>query len=167
LIDLPKGVKFIRLNEAIITGLYEKLSKHAKIWEDGTNSYEFFHDHVMRPDVYLFKVGEDIVIELADIIWGVRGRAHAFFLGHKGFVEQRETLRDLIMWGFFQFDLRRIEALVPKRLGAYIRFIRKYLGFRPEGTLRRHSMYDGVPTDMLMLSIIREDFEDGLSEVGD
>ncbi len=70
-----------------------------------------------------------------------------------------EAVRAVVRFGFCSMDLNRIEALVhPQNLAS--RRVLERLAMTNEGTLREAVSVRGVPTDHLIYSLLRREWED-------
>lgn len=75
--------------------------------------------------------------------------------GH-GFME--EALVAIFDWGFTQMELNRIEAQIHPRNEPSLRLARK-LGFVEEGLLREVARWGEAQHDLLMLSLLRREWQ--------
>lgn len=75
---------------------------------------------------------------------------------NKGFMS--EALVAVLRHGFTLMDLNRVEALVDPRNPSSIRVLEKR-GFRYEGLLRDYEIEYGKPVDVIMLSLLRREWE--------
>lgn len=69
-----------------------------------------------------------------------------------------EAARRLVRWAFEDLDLLRVFARHLARNPASGRVMEK-LGMRKEGVLRRHILKWGVPEDVVIRALLREEFE--------
>jgi ribosomal-protein-alanine N-acetyltransferase len=75
---------------------------------------------------------------------------------NKGYMS--EALAEVLRHGFAVMDLNRVEALVDPRNPQSIRVLEKQ-GFKREGLLRDYEIEYGVPVDVIMLSLLRREWE--------
>ena len=99
------------------------------------------------------------IILLTHIMPGIRCEVHVVFWDHK-LSARKEVLDELLMWTFLTFDLFRIETFVASYARALMRFIEKKMGFVYEGTMRHRVLHKGMPTDLKVYSILREEVLD-------
>jgi ribosomal-protein-alanine N-acetyltransferase len=68
-----------------------------------------------------------------------------------------EAMAAVVAYGLGEMGLNRIEALVDPRNPAMVRVLEK-LGFAIEGTLREYEIEHGVPVDLYMLSLLKQEW---------
>lgn len=81
---------------------------------------------------------------------------------NRGFASQAATL--LMRHGFFELGLQKISGKFISSHQVSI-FMAKMLGFKVEGTLRREVFKNNAYHDILLMSILKEEFEIKLSEI--
>ncbi|HUF54857.1 MAG TPA: GNAT family protein [Dehalococcoidia bacterium] len=69
-----------------------------------------------------------------------------------------EALKLVLEYAFGELELNRVELTTDHDNTRAIRSYEK-CGFTQEGVLRKHRMIDGVPSDSLILSILREEWQ--------
>lgn len=70
-----------------------------------------------------------------------------------------ETLKAVTMYAFNTADINRIEATVATQNSASVRVLEK-LGFVKEGILRERSYMSGTYHDMVMLSLLKREYDE-------
>lgn len=73
----------------------------------------------------------------------------------KGFM--RESINKIIEYGFYKMKLNRIEAFISPNNIPSIKLI-KSLGFKQEGVLRDHYMYEQEIHDSVVFSLLRREY---------
>ena len=155
LIKLPEGVTIAGLSEKKLKRIWKELQSSPKVFVDKA-VYKDFYSHWMSPKTIVLEIGHEKGFILFDCLrLGVTGRVHAYFFDRK-LHDKIDLLKDVFLWMFFQFQLERIECLVPEHSHAVRRFM-KTLGFTYEGRLRRYLKYKGESVDGLMFSILKEE----------
>ena len=71
-----------------------------------------------------------------------------------------EAIRQVLSYGFREMDLRRIALGTDEDNARGIRCYEK-CGFTREGLLRAHRLRQGRPVNMMVMAVLREEFEDG------
>ncbi|QCR22946.1 GNAT family N-acetyltransferase [Pontibacter sp. SGAir0037] len=77
----------------------------------------------------------------------------------KGKGLMKEALKAILIFGFEEMNLYRIEALIASYNIPSAKLL-KYYGFSEEGNLRGHYMVDGILEDSLILSLLRPEYEE-------
>lgn len=68
-----------------------------------------------------------------------------------------EALQKVILFGFKEMNLNRIEALVYPDNFASLELLKK-VGFKQEGLLREYAFFKGGFRDLIMLSLLKKDY---------
>jgi RimJ/RimL family protein N-acetyltransferase len=103
----------------------------------------------------VFRVESGFVF-LLRVIPALRAEVHVWFPDHK-LSARTGLLKDLILWGFLEFDLQRLETFVASTTRPVKRFLRERLGFKYEGTMRRRRWNAGRLIDIEIYSLLREE----------
>jgi len=157
MINLPEGVEIARLNEKKVRKYWDLLKDHSPSLTDGARSYEWMLEKWMAKDWVILEVGKgEGVIVMDSVRVGHKSAVHVHFFDHK-LSKRLDVFRDCMIWAFFQFDLRRLEFLVPDHAPAVRRFLRRKLHATEEGLLREYAFYDGEARDVYMYSILRDE----------
>ena len=156
LIEPPEGIRLTQLSAEKIKYLWNKLKVYDKVFEKGRiGDFDAFRNMLCREDTLVLEMDGGLVI-LDNIIDGLRASCHAYFWENK-IHALRPLMKDLILYGFFQFDLKRMECRVPFYARSVMRFLEK-LGFKQEGRLRNAwEGKDGVLIDVLVYGILKEE----------
>ncbi len=67
------------------------------------------------------------------------------------------AIRRIVQYGFEEFDLRRIFATPDEDNVRVLRCFEK-CGFVREGVLRQHRLRYGQPVNMVMMAVLRDDY---------
>lgn len=155
---LPKGVRLYRLTAERAVTLWDTLKGYDVLWPDSARGdLVGWVQYCMAPTT-LFLEGEDgkSFYTLSQIKEGLSARVHAVFYDHK-LAPRAPLVRELLTWAMFEFDLYRLEAMVPDFSRALRRFLQRDLHFRLEGVMRDTFWWKGSLHDTVMLSILREE----------
>ncbi len=157
LIKLPENVRFCSLSKDKILHLWNKLKHFDKLFTDDTVYDEVsFTANLASKNSVTLEVADNGIIVYNNIVEGTKARVHVSFWDYK-LSARKELLRDCLIWGILQFDLHRIEIVIPEFSRALRRFAEKRMGFKFEGRIRKTMWYKGQLTDMILLSILREE----------
>ncbi len=74
-----------------------------------------------------------------------------------------EALTAVLRYGYTQMNLHRIEALVMPENSPSIQLLRR-LGFQEEGLLREYGFWNGRFHDLLVFSLLRQEWQNGQHE---
>jgi hypothetical protein len=123
--------------------------------DDSSRDKSTYLGQFLSPDTVVLEMEGGIVL-LSKILEGVRCEVHPVFWDHK-ISARRELLQELMLWTFLTFDLNRIETFVGDYARGLMRVIGKVLGFSYEGTMRKRIVHNGIPMDVHVYSILREE----------
>lgn len=70
----------------------------------------------------------------------------------------KEAMKIVLMYGFEQMNLNRVEAFASPSNTPSIKLIERY-GFQPEGLLRQHYGRNGVREDSAVYGLLRSEYE--------
>jgi hypothetical protein len=155
MIDLPKGVKFCNLTKEKALYFWNKVKGYDKLFTDDVRWDEIsFYERLYHPNTVLLEEENGLLI-LSDLKPGFFTTVHVVFWDHKLSV-RTGLLKDCLVWVFQEYNLQRIEAVIPEFSRTLKRFIEK-LGFRYEGTLRKRLLFKGQFYDTIVYSILREE----------
>lgn len=157
LTKLPEDVRFCPVSKEKILYLWDKLKHFDKLFTDDTFYDEVsFTSHLSSRNLVILEVGDNGIIVINNIIEGLKAQVHVSFWDFK-LSARTELLRDCLIWAILQFDLHRVEMLIPEFSRALRRFAEGKMGFKYEGRLRKTMWYKGQLTDVILLSILREE----------
>ncbi len=160
LTDLPSDVTLMTLDRDKVMDLWLKVKDYDRLFEDDTRGdVEAFYTSVYRKDTIILRLPNGI-LTLSKIRPSLSAECHAVFFDRR-LADKTEAVRGAILWGFFEFDLYRLSAVIPKTSIALRRWMMRSLGFRHEGTLRHDFYYKGKLSDSTVLSLLREEVLDG------
>lgn len=154
--NLPEGVRLLVAAPKKLEEIWEKIKDYDAIFgNDYMRDQMTYMNQFMEPDTLVLEMDGGIIL-LTHIIPGLRCEVHVVFWDHK-LSARKEKLEELLLWTFLTFDLFRIETFVGSYARALMRFIEKKMGFAYEGTMRKRVLHKGIPTDLKVYSILREE----------
>jgi hypothetical protein len=155
LIPTPTGTHFCTFTAEKLHSLWESVKNLDKLFSDDERwNEELFFKRMLDEKVVLETDGGLMI--LSDITENLRAAGHFIFWDHK-LSPRTELLRECILWAFIQFNLQRLEVLIPEYARALIRFVEEKLKFKFEGRMRHRMMYKGQLCDVLILSLLKEE----------
>jgi len=159
--NLPTGVKLLVAAPKHLEEIWDKIKGYDAIFgNDYMRDQMTYMNQFLEKDTVVLEMDGGIIL-LTHIIPGLRCEVHVVFWDHK-LSARKEKLKELMVWAFLTFDLFRIETFVASYARALMRFIEKKMGFTYEGTMRQRVLHKGLPTDLKVYSILREEvLEDG------
>jgi hypothetical protein len=154
--ELPDGARLCTISKEKINYFWDKLKAFDRLFSDLTqwDEVEFFRK--MYSDDTILIETEGGILSLTDKCNGLYARIHASFWDHK-LSTKVDMFKQCLIWAFLEYDLYRLEALIPEFSRALARFLTHKLKFQPEGRLRNRMMYNGQLCDMKMFSLLREE----------
>ena len=158
-INLPDGVRYCNIESAEhIHEIWEKIKDYEKVFTDENEWSELkFAKRLWHPGTLTLEIDGGILI-LDNVRADLFGQIHVIFWDHK-LSARKELLKELLMWTFLNFNLQRLEAVIPEFCRALRRFLENRLNFTYEGRLRNRMSYKGNLCDVLVLSILREELQ--------
>ena len=153
---LPSGVKLLVATPWKLEEIWEKVKGYDAIFgNDYMRDQMTYMNQFLEPDNLVLEMEGGLIL-LTHIIPGTRCEVHVVFWDHK-LSARKDKLDELLIWAFLTFDLFRIETFIASYARALMRFIEKKMGFVYEGTMRKRVLHKGVPTDLKVYSILREE----------
>jgi RimJ/RimL family protein N-acetyltransferase len=157
LIDLPQGVRFSAATKDKVLYWWGKLKNFDRLFDDNTFYDEVnFAQKLFEDRCYILEVEDNGIIVFNNVIEHLRAQVHVSFWDFK-LSGRLDLLKECLLWAILQFDLHRVETLVPEFSRALKRFIENKMKFKYEGTLRDFIWYKGELCDMIIYSILREE----------
>ena len=157
---LPSEAQLLTANPWKLQEIWDQIKGYDSIFgNDYMRSQVTYMDQFLQPDTVVIELDGGIIL-LTHIIQGLRCEVHMIFWDHKLSARQ-ELLNELLIWAFITFDLYRIETFVASYARSVMRFIEKKMGFTYEGTMRNRIIHRGLPTNLKVYSILREEVLDG------
>lgn len=159
-LSLPAGVHLLTAAPWKLHDVWDKIKSFDAIFgNDYMRNEVVYMEQFLQPDTVVLELDGGIIL-LTHIVEGVRCEVHLVFWDHKLSARQ-ELLTELLVWTFITFDLVRIETFVASYAKSLMRFIEKKMGFVYEGTMRNRVMHEGVPTNLKVYSMLREEVLNG------
>lgn len=159
-IPLPGGVKLLTANPWKLKEIWDRIKGYDSIFgNDYMRSEVTYMGQFLQPDTVVLEMAGGIIL-LTHIVHGLRCEVHFIFWDHK-LSPKRELFNELLIWTFLTFDLYRIETFVASYARSVMRFVEKKMGFTYEGTMRNRIIHRGVPANLKVYSILREEVLDG------
>lgn len=154
--QLPAGVRLLNASGWKLEEIWDRVKDLGPIFgDDSSRDKEAYLRQFLRPDTVVLEMSGGIIL-LSKILEGVRCEVHPVFWDHK-ISARKETIKGLMIWTFATFDLNRIETFVGDYARGMMRILKKSLGFTYEGTMRKRIVHNGVPMDVHVYSILREE----------
>lgn len=161
-VELPSIVRPMALSEEKIRFMVQKVEKYARegMWAIDDRLLDIPIDLRMVG----FVEGVDLVLEVGDFGGAIllthldigRSAEISIMLWKREVLRHIDEGRQVLRWAIHSFKLNRIYANLTEKNRLARRFDEK-LGFRQEGIARRSLVINGAPTDILVLSVIREE----------
>lgn len=154
--DFPDGMTpFHPVGEEYET-FWKEISKYDTLFgNDYMNDKDRYQAVLLRPDTNPFRFDGGYVVFSA-MQPGLKTEVHPIILDHKLSVH-KELFQDILIWAFMQYNFQRIETFVAEYAHSVKRFLKKHLGFMHEGTLRNRIIHHGVPMNIDVYSILKEE----------
>ena len=148
-----------------IQRLWDHFGRHRVLFCDQMHGdFDAFVNMILSRNTVVLTVDDVGIVYATGVVPGYSAEAHFFFwdLVSRG---RHRVILQAVKWGMDQFDLHRMDMLVPKH--AYAALHRIYhIGFRLEGLKRRAQLFDGQWHDMLEFGILREELTDEALRTG-
>lgn len=155
---LPPEVRLYSLTQDRAVDMWESLKTYDALWPDETRGdVVSWVEFCLKPStVFIEEVGGRAMYILSDIREGLKARIHAVFHDHK--LRYRvDTMKRLLAWAMFEFDLYRLEARIPTTSHALRRLLQHDLHFKYEGLMRDDHWFGGHLGSTVVLSILRDE----------
>lgn len=160
MIGLPPGVRIGAFNLDKIVSLWDSLKEFDAFFaDDRMRDLLNFTQLLINPSTIVLEV-EGGILWLCNINWACSGEAH-FAFWNRQFVNREAAIRQCLIWAFLTFRLERIETLIAAYAQSTMRFVERKLGFVKEGVLRKRILHNGVPTDVHIFSILKDELFKG------
>lgn len=157
---LPEAFEMVTFSTNKLEFIWEKIKDYDSIFvDDRMRSKENYLAQFMRKDTIVLE-NEGGIIIITKIDPGLKATFHPVFWDHK-LSARLDDLKDVLIWLFLYFDLKRLDTQIAPYAKAAIRFIEKKMNFKYEGTLRSYVKKDGVGMDLKSYSILREEVLNG------
>lgn len=155
--QLPEGVKYAVLTKEKVHYWWSKLKNFDKLFNDDTYYDEInFFNKMFHENTHILEVADNGIIVFDNVVEGLKAQAHVSFWDFK-LSARTQLLRDCLIWAILEFNLHRIEILIPEFSRALRRFVERRLKFQYEGRLRETMWYKGQLVDIIILSILRRE----------
>jgi hypothetical protein len=156
---LPDPWRFFLITPQTLKTLWSKVSKYDILFTDH-NRFDFVGFGVeMGNSVVLYHPHG--FVRVTGVVPGMKAELHGVsFEG--GLSRYCRDYRELQKWIFDNFPIFRLEMFVPSVCKSVRKFFTEKCGWRLEGTLRKRRLYKGSLIDINVLSILREEVENGI-----
>ena len=159
MIPLPEGVEIGSFNKESLREVWEKLKDFDPLFSDREmRKPEVFLDEFLSNDSLILIVEEGFIL-LDNIVEGLRGEVHFSFFDRK-LAGREELMREVLLWFFLTYNLKRIETFIPSYAKAVERFLLK-VGLKKEGILRNRVFHKDLLLDVYVYGILLEEVLDG------
>ena len=155
MIPLPEGVEIGSFNKESLREVWEKLKDFDPLFSDREmRKPEVFLDEFLSNDSLILIVEEGFIL-LDNIVEGLRGEVHFSFFDKK-LSGKEELMREVLLWFFLTYNLKRIETFIPSYAKAVERFLLK-VGLKKEGILRNRVFHKDLLLDIYVYGILLEE----------
>ncbi len=156
LINLPEGFHECKCDAEALHEIWDHIKDYEKLFTEEEKWDEYvFARNVLKPGCYLLETDGGIVV-MRNIKKRLCGNVLFSFWDHK-LSDKVNLLKEVFLYFFLLFELQRIEVFLPDFCRALRRFYEDKLKFIYEGRLRKRMWYKGNLTDVLVLSLLREE----------
>jgi len=155
--NMPEGVKLLELDPAKMQDLWNKMNTIPGILDDfhKDNPQAFVQQLQSRDTVWLERTDGNGILYLTNVVRGLSATGHILYWDKKLRGREQFTL-DTLKWLTKAVPLLKVNVFLPEFAKAAEAFTQR-LGFRKEGVLRRWSVSQGKPFDMLVYGILAEE----------
>lgn len=155
-IEMPEGVQFIQLTQQKFAELWEKMSTIPGILDDFHREPQWLVQQLQAPDtVWLERTDGNGILYMTDVIRGLGATGHILYWDKRLRGREQFTL-DVLKWLVTAIPLQKVNVFLPDYAKAAQSFTQR-MGFKKEGTLRRWSVSQGKPYDMLVYGMLAEE----------
>lgn len=156
-ISMPKGLKVMELSFEKIAEMWQKMSAISGLFDDmSKGNFQMFSASVTSQNsVWLETADGTGLLYLLHIVPGLSASAH-FLFWDKQLKGKEELCADTLKFLVDSIPLLKVNAFIPEYAGALGHFVRR-CGFKKEGRLRRWSLRNGKPFDVIAYGITREE----------
>lgn len=159
MIPLPDGVELGAFTKEGLKGVWESLKDFDPLFSDKEmRKPEVFLDEFLSNNSLILTTKEGFVL-LDNIIPDLRGEVHFSFFD-KRLSGREEMMREVLLWFFLTYNLKRIETFIPSYAKAVERFLLK-VGLKKEGVLRDRVFHKDLLLDVYVYGILLEEVLDG------
>ena len=155
MIPLPEGVEFGSFTKEGLRKIWEELSLFDPLFADKEmKRVEVFLDEFLSEKSIILQNKEGFVL-LRNIEEGLKGEVYFSFFDRK-LSGKEEVFREMILWFFLTYNLKRIESFLPSYAKAVMRFFER-VGFKLEGVLRDRIFHKDLLLDSYVYGILLEE----------
>ena len=156
MIELPERVKVCELTKEKTDYIWDRVKVFDQIFPLSTrwNKEEFFKKMYSRENVIL-EIDEGLIF--FENFYPELYTQMQLTFWDKHLSTRIELIKECIVWIFLEFNLQRIEILIPEFARAIRRIFEKKLNFKYEGRLRNRMWYKGQSVDVLIFSILQQE----------
>ena len=155
MIPLPEGVEFGSFTKEGLRKIWEELRLFDPLFADKEmKKVEVFLDEFLSEKSIILQNKEGFVL-LRNIEEGLKGEVYFSFFDRK-LSGKEEVFREMILWFFLTYNLKRIESFLPSYAKAVMRFFER-VGFKLEGVLRDRIFHKDLLLDSYVYGILLEE----------
>ncbi len=153
---LPEGVEPFHPVGEEFEDFWSEVDRYDSIF-----AHDYMHDReryqavLLKPDTNPLRFDGGYVMFTA-MVPNLKAEVHPIFTDHK-MSAHADLFREIMVWAFLQYRYYRLETFIADYAHSVKRFIVKKMGFTHEGTLRKRVIHNGVPMDVDVFSILREE----------
>lgn len=153
---LPNGVEPFHPVSVDFDDFWAEVSSHDVVFgNDYMRDKDRYQAVLLKPDTNPLKFDGGYITFTA-MIPELKAEVHPIFTDHK-MSAHAELFREVMVWAFLQYRYYRLETFIADYAHSVKRFIVKKMGFTHEGTLRKRIIHNGIPMDVDVYSILREE----------
>ncbi len=151
-IKYPGGLRLFDTSPENVLELWKKVKDKEILFSDENRGNYYSFLKALTESLVL--CNDSGIIRISKVVPLRRCEIHGFILG-TSISRFQDTMRSLVWWIITELKLSRIECRVPAKARALRRFLEKQIGFEQEGILRNKLLFNGVPDDEIIYSIVR------------
>ena len=150
-VDLPEGVKLASFKDKNLPMqevakqigiLWSEMAPYPALFgDDGLRDPRAFVNFILSPTTVVLEM-EFGYIFICRIIPGLRAEVHLYIKDHK-LSAHAELLKEILIWGFLELELERVETFLPEQARTVQRFLKEKMGFKREGIMRKRVLLEG------------------------
>lgn len=154
---MPEGVQLLEVDQRKLQDLWDKMNTIPGILDDfHKNRPDLFLQELQAPNsVWLERTDGNGILYLTSVVRGLSAYGHILYWDKRLRGREEFTL-DTIRWMMQMIPLQKLNVFLPDYSRAAHHFVQR-MGFKKEGVLRRWSISQGKPYDMLVYGLLAEE----------
>lgn len=156
-IEMPEGARLLELDAQKLQTLWDNINNIPGILDDfHKNRPDLFVQELQASDsVWLERTDGNGILYLTSVVKGLSAYGHILYWDKRLRGREHFTL-DTLKWLMQVIPLQKVNVFLPDYSKAAHHFVQR-MGFKKEGVLRRWSISQGKPYDMLVYGILAEE----------